>query len=67
MKSFERPVEQTSLTSEAITTRSLSIVLPAYNEEAVITNTVYSCLRTAERLGLNVQVLVSMLRISPNC
>lgn len=58
MKSFERPVEQASLTSEALTSRSLSIVLPAYNEEAVITTTVHSCLRTAERLGLSVQVLV---------
>jgi len=58
MKSLERPVAQPSLTSEALTTRSLSIVLPAYNEEAVITNTVRSCLQTAERLGLSVQVLV---------
>ena len=58
MKSLEQPVEQPSLTSEAITSRSLSIVLPAYNEEAVITNSVRSCLQTAERLGLSVQVLV---------
>ena len=59
MKSSEKPVEQASfVANEAITARSLSIVLPAYNEEPVIAETVRSCLRTAERLCPSAQVLV---------
>lgn len=42
----------------ALTTKSISIVLPAYNEEMVIADTVAACLRAAERFCPNVAVIV---------
>src|SRR5260370_26027140 len=41
-----------------LTTKSISIVLPAYNEEMVIADTVATCLRAAERYCPNVAVIV---------
>jgi len=42
----------------ALTTKSISIVLPAYNEEMVIADTVAACLRAADRYCPNVSVIV---------
>ena len=41
-----------------ITTQRVSIVLPAFNEEAVIAETVRACLRTSEQLCPNVEIVV---------
>ncbi|HEX6800683.1 MAG TPA: glycosyltransferase, partial [Ktedonobacterales bacterium] len=41
-----------------ITTQRVSIVLPAFNEEAVIAETVRACLQTSERLCPNAEVIV---------
>lgn len=42
----------------AITMQRVSIVLPAFNEEAVIAETVHACLRASERLCPNAEVIV---------
>ncbi|MGH7193713.1 MAG: glycosyltransferase family 2 protein [Candidatus Saccharimonadales bacterium] len=44
--------------SSVITWQSLSIVLPAYNEEVVIAQTVQDCLRTLRRYCPNTEVIV---------
>jgi hypothetical protein len=49
---------QPAAADEVIIRRSLSIVLPAYNKEAVIASTVQPCLQAAERFCPNVTVIV---------
>ncbi|GAC1447906.1 MAG: glycosyltransferase [Ktedonobacterales bacterium] len=50
--------QQMEAHAEVLTWRHLSIVLPAYNEEAIIANTVQACLLTAERLCPNAEIVV---------
>jgi len=47
-----------TLSPDVITQQSVSIVLPAYNEEIIIGQTVRACIETAERFCPNVEVLV---------
>jgi len=47
-----------TLSPEVIMLQSVSIVLPAYNEEVIIEKTVRACIETAERFCPNVEILV---------
>lgn len=47
-----------TLSPDVITQQSVSIVLPAYNEEIIIAQTVGACIETAERFCPNVEILV---------
>jgi len=47
-----------TLSPDVITQQSVSIVLPAYNEEIIIGKTVHACIETAEHFCPNVEVLV---------
>ncbi len=50
--------QQQNAAADPLTWQTISIVLPAYNEEVVIAQTIHDCLRAAQRVCPNAEVII---------